>query len=135
MTDRMSLEYLSPFEVANLLSTDRKVLIIDVRDDDRSVGWIPDSYHLPSDTLTRSVMEAFLRRHLDDQSHWYLIFHCMYSKQRGPAAAFLCMEVLESMKNENENSLFRSSKQMAQVFILRGGFISFHKAFPDKVIS
>ena len=64
-------------------SAPASVLIVDVRDDDRKGGHILNSVNYPSTSLYRQLSR------LQQQSAGVdmVVFHCMLSQQRGPAAA------------------------------------------------
>ena len=59
------------------------ILIVDVRDDDHVGGHISGSVHFPSTSLYRQL-DRLQRR---AQGVDLVLFHCMLSQQRGPAAA------------------------------------------------
>ena len=59
------------------------ILIVDVRDDDHSGGHIVGSVHFPSTSLYRQLSRLQQRVVGVD----LVVFHCMLSQQRGPAAA------------------------------------------------
>ena len=68
---------------ATTTPTPPSILIVDVRDDDHIGGHIAGSVHFPSTSLYRQLTQ--LQRRCVDKD--LVVFHCMLSQQRGPAAA------------------------------------------------
>lgn len=76
-------------------------VIIDVRDEDYSGGHIPESINIPSSQFHNSSNYEMLLDKYGDKK--YFIFHCFYSKQRGPSAAAAFANFVESKyKDQNE---------------------------------
>lgn len=93
--------------LANMLlspSSAPKVAIIDVRDSDHIGGHIKSSDWVPANELDARIPEL-MRVHKDKEK---IVFHCMLSQQRGPAAA---LKFARAMKDKNE----RERKQQQQV--------------------
>ena len=89
--------YVDPDFVADLIrsgaAASDSVAIIDVRDDDFSDGHIPTATNVPS---TQWVDDAVIESVFDsNRSAKILVFHCMYSKIRGPTCAMKFAEFLE----------------------------------------
>eukprot|EP00741_Cyanophora_paradoxa_P012499 tig00020610_g12077.t1 len=117
----MAMSYVTPEEVADLVASggSRRFAIIDVRDYDRVGGHIRGSLHVPSqefDDKVSNLVERF-------KNHDVLVFHCMYSQQRGPSCAMRFARELSA----------RAPSAKVQTAILKGGFINFfhkHKGNP-----
>jgi rhodanese-related sulfurtransferase len=114
----MENDYISPPELIQLMSSmelGKDLLIVDVRDDDRDMGNIVGSLHLPSRELNEARMEAFAR------SVWgtaaVCVFHCHFSQVRGPTARRLFERVAANIVPD--------VAQRPRSLILRGGWENF----------
>ena len=119
------IAYVDPHEVTTKASAGEWV-VVDVRDEDRSVGWVPGSVHVPSESLSARVMENFLLQYTKPPHVLpnAFVFHCMYSKQRGPRAAQLCVAALSALQNRG---LLQSVSCTPRVLIMRGGYQGYAK--------
>jgi hypothetical protein len=97
MDEDSPFKYVEPDFVANLVrsgaTASDSASIIDVRDDDFSDGHIPTATNVPSaqwidDAVIESVFES-------NRNAKILVFHCMYSKFRGPTCAIKFAEFLD----------------------------------------
>ncbi|KJE89198.1 hypothetical protein CAOG_00718 [Capsaspora owczarzaki ATCC 30864] len=90
-----------------------KFVVIDVRDHDFQGGNIAGCVNVPSATISKAIDE------LVEQygQHDMVIFHCMYSQQRGPSCAKYFARNLDARKH------------LAQVYCLEGGFRSWAQQF------
>ena len=124
------IQFVEPSEVDALVKRGDWV-VVDVRDEDRSVGWVPGSVHLPSESLTAAAMESFIACYAQPPRVMPngFVFHCMYSKQRGPRAAQLCLAALASMQ---QRKAIPHTMQPPSVYVMKGGFQNYAKAFPKK---
>ncbi|KAJ4457176.1 putative Dual specificity phosphatase ibp1 [Paratrimastix pyriformis] len=103
--------YLSPAELAAMLRDHPSdVTIVDVRGNDYEGGHIPNSLNIPADQLAGERLEA-LAAYVRARPHLrHIVFHCLYSKQRGPkAAAMWCRSQASGLPH-------------VQAHVLRGGF-------------
>ncbi len=109
-----------------------KMLIIDVRDEDRAAeGWIPESYNWPTTELragstkeNEKNMEEFLTKQVQ-AGKTVLVYHCMWSQMRGPWA---CKRAIEAV---NRNPALKASN--IRNIILTGGFMEWRRQCPDLV--
>ncbi|GJQ11310.1 hypothetical protein GpartN1_g3101.t1 [Galdieria partita] len=102
-----------------------KLVVVDVRDDDRSLGSIVGSYWLPSDEFIKDVRTSvnhLLEVHPKAKK---FVFHCQLSKVRGPRCA--------NMFREEVAMNHQSRAQDMEVYLLEGGFQAFsHKYCRDR---
>ena len=110
--------------------TKPKTLVVDVRDEDRSEGWIPDSFNWPTSELrsggtkqNAEMMTDFLTKQLAG-GKTNIVFHCQWSQMRGPWAAKRALEVVT--KNPSLNGKLR-------ILIMQGGFMEWRRCFPELV--
>mmetsp|Transcript_36690 Transcript_36690/g.50098 ORF Transcript_36690/g.50098 Transcript_36690/m.50098 type:complete len:198 (+) Transcript_36690:46-639(+) len=113
------LPEVEPCDLPAMLYGNGTTLVIDVRTaDELADGHIAGCQHIPfdewnllsaraEDLVDDSAAASLLRRALDASPPWHLIFHCMYSRERGPRAAEKARVVLGDA---------------AEVSLLRGGF-------------
>jgi rhodanese-related sulfurtransferase len=101
-------------------STGKKLLVIDVRDDDFDGGNIIGAVNIPSHTFPNQVAELIART--CDGNH-ELVFHCMMSQVRGPRC---CRLFLAELYDKVENVDLHP-----EVYILEGGFAGFVNAVPE----
>lgn len=83
----MSPTYVTPGELAALLSGPRSdgVVVVDVREADRVTGCVKGALHVPACTLHEpGAVDALVQQLRGKQM---VVFHCHFSRQRGPAAA------------------------------------------------
>ena len=140
----MSVRKITSAELATVIKGGalfrKEVIVVDVRDEDRAEGYIPQSLHLPSKSLCRLKMQEFLHTLFSDRRRLFekqtlrdeaniskctLVFHCMFSQQRGPAAAALCVDVMREINIPE--------KDTASVSVLSGGFQMFYQMYPTLV--
>jgi len=83
-----AVQYISPDELAELIlegpEDEPRAHVIDVRDEDFAGGHIPNAKHVPSASFATQV--GYLAQELAGSSS-LLVFHCMFSQQRGPSCA------------------------------------------------
>jgi rhodanese-related sulfurtransferase len=128
-------DYVSASEVRQLLedpAQKSKLIIIDVRDEDRNEGWIPDSHNWPTTELrsggtkeNEKMMEEFLAKQHQQNGKTLFVWHCMWSQMRGPWA---CKRAIEAV---NGNSSLKSMN--LRNVILTGGFMEWRRQCPDLV--
>jgi Cdc25 family phosphatase len=102
--------YISASELHALLSDGSKsgrVLVVDVRDDDFAGGNIAGALNVPSDSFGTRLQDVAAAAKDKD----LVVFHCMLSQQRGPAAA-------RAMASHGA----RSSAAFPRIVILEKGF-------------
>lgn len=107
-----TIPYITVDELGELLFTsckDSSVQIIDVRDDDFIGGHIPGARNLPSTGFATGV--RYLVQELAE-SEEVVIFHCMFSQERGPSCAKCFLDHLAELHPESQ----------CKVRILHGGF-------------
>ena len=100
-------------------SEQKRVIVIDVRDEDFSDSMIAGTtINVPSNCFSQATLEKALdstgKSLADFQT---VVFHCAFSKQRGPSCAKLC----ES---------FYPLHQF-DIYVLRGGFINWSVQHPE----
>ena len=95
------MDYILPTQLADERA---KFLVVDVRDEDYDAKWrVPGSVNFPSETFGDDAMSE-----LADLAHGKdaIVFHCMYSQQRGPTCA----------------RMFAAKYPEVTVKVLRGGY-------------
>jgi Cdc25 family phosphatase len=111
----MVVDYMDPAEVLALIEAKKQtVVIVDVRDEDRSEGFIRGSEHIASATMTEVQLGQL---HDRVQAGSMLVFHCMFSQVRGPKAARRFSEVVAA------RAAASGVAEKVQVRIMRGGFM------------
>ena len=103
--------YLDPAALTQLMSKlelGKELLIVDVRDEDRNVGWIKGSTHMPSGSLTPTSMARFAEL---SATASLVVFHCQFSQVRGPKARRMFESILEGATGRRPQSA-----------VLRGGY-------------
>ena len=93
--------------------------IIDVRDDDFSIGKIFGSKNFPSIDFDEKLED--LTKFLLKNEKKQLIFHCYYSQARGPRCAQTFQEFVDDKYPNNK----------FQIFVLEGGWCNFYEKFGD----
>ncbi len=114
--------------MANRLQ-DNSYVVIDVRDDDHYGGNIPGSMHFPSQTFDINVdrlVSAYGDTRKEGSRVRNLVFHCMYSQQRGPSCA-----------NKFIRRMFQDSsvpeETRPKVWVLSGGYAGWEAGgFPSQ---
>ena len=105
-----------PKQLAKLMDSASKdtIMIIDVRDPntDYPGGNIMNAVNIPYATFIKSVNE-YAAKYMDKST---IIFHCMYSKVRGPKA---CDQYLKYIDKDGKDN---AKLQKQKVFLLIGGF-------------
>lgn len=94
-------------------TTSDNIAVVDVRDEDHLGGHIKVSHHIPSAMFMRnpsSYVEGF-------KSKEAVVFHCMYSQQRGPRAARAFATAIPL--------ILAATETFPSVYILDGGFQKF----------
>lgn len=129
-----SLQFLKPQQLkTDLASTDTKVAVVDVRDEDHIGGHIRGSQWVPSAQLEARIPEL-LRLNADKDK---VIFHCMHSQQRGPRAALTYARArardTEKQTRSGTTKTSASSDSLGgqRVCVLEGGFGSWQQAYGD----
>lgn len=89
------------------------VAVVDVRDEDRLGGHIKVSHHIPSMTFMRNP-SAYVERFKSKEA---VVFHCMYSQQRGPRAARAFATAIPL--------IMAATETFPSIYILDGGFQKF----------
>jgi len=106
-----------------LLSNNKKVLVVDLRDEDYEVGHVINSVNYPSQTLNEEALEKLLNKVVDEGTEM-IVFHCHYSQVRGPAFG-------QKFHNLVEDKLPETSQLQCKV--LRGGWGNWHKRYRSEV--
>lgn len=129
-----SLQFLKPQQLkTDLASTDTKVAVVDVRDEDHIGGHIRGSQWVPSAQLEARIPEL-LRLNADKDK---VIFHCMHSQQRGPRAALTYARAkardTEKQTRSGTAKPSASSDPLGgqRVCVLEGGFGSWQQSYGD----
>jgi len=111
---------ITPPEVVKLMD-EKSVpfVIVDVRDEDREIGWIRDSVSFPACDMTsrnlHDLMDGLVAAKVQ-----LLVVHCMFSQTRGPKVAAAMMDVLGKKR-----------LNAPQVRVLQGGFKGFRASLGD----
>jgi rhodanese-related sulfurtransferase len=98
-----------------------KLVLVDVRDEDRSLGYIIGSHWLPSEEFYKDVaasVDSILKTYASAKK---FVFHCQLSKIRGPSCASLFRE--EVARNHPKRAAD------TQVYVLEGGFQAFASTY------
>lgn len=128
-------EYISCSDLRSMLedpAAKGKLIIIDVRDEDRNEGWIPDSHNWPTSELrggsakdNEKMMEDFLLNQHQKNGKSLFVYHCMWSQMRGPYA---CKRAIEAVAR---NPTLKTAG--LRNVILTGGFVEWRRQCPDLV--
>jgi len=116
----------SPCTVASLLRGEYKdevdqFFIVDCRYDfEFEGGHVQNAANLPS----KSAIERFFQEHRSAAGKTVLIFHCEYSKRRGPNSAGHLRQ-LDRISNTYPSLTFPG------LYIMEGGYKAFFEAYPD----
>eukprot|EP01028_Stygiella_incarcerata_P002392 TRINITY_DN1447_c0_g1_i1.p3 TRINITY_DN1447_c0_g1~~TRINITY_DN1447_c0_g1_i1.p3 ORF type:complete len:144 (+),score=40.64 TRINITY_DN1447_c0_g1_i1:100-531(+) len=115
----MSVEYVSPHEVAALLrgESEESFVIVDVRDTDFNGGHIRGAFNIPIFNFSDLELVKQLVSGWKEKDR--VIFHCMLSQSRGPKAARTFWRACAEQR----------PRIPLRVQILRGGFEGFVLAF------
>lgn len=81
------VSYVTAPQLRDLLASAEPPVVVDVRDEDRASGHIRGSVSLPSEQWSDSAAVDRFVAQLASQSA--VVFHCMFSQQRGPSCAQL----------------------------------------------
>mmetsp|Transcript_8199 Transcript_8199/g.16023 ORF Transcript_8199/g.16023 Transcript_8199/m.16023 type:complete len:140 (-) Transcript_8199:192-611(-) len=120
----MAVEQMSPGVLATILlknaeekdaSKREDIVVIDVRDDDWKGGNIKGSINVPSWRFP-DKLEDLLKEHKDRKA---IVFHCMFSQQRGPRAARAFSQALASKHKDSK----------CKVYYLTGGWRAWAAAY------
>ncbi len=105
-----------PKELIQLLKKKANVVIIDLRDPntDYQGGNIRNSISIPYGEFIKSI-SIYVDKYCDVDT---IVFHCMYSKVRGPKA---CHQYLQCI-DENEKNDSNGNLKNQNVYLLIGGF-------------
>lgn len=102
------VQYMSAEELSARFG-DPRLQVVDVRDDDFGGGHIAGARHCPSESFRSALPE--LARELAMQEKT-VVFHCMYSRSRGPRCARLFLQHLEH----------HYPRWRCAVYVLSGGY-------------
>uniref|UniRef100_A0A6U3WS96 Rhodanese domain-containing protein n=1 Tax=Ditylum brightwellii TaxID=49249 RepID=A0A6U3WS96_9STRA len=102
----------------SILEGSKDVVVVDVRGSDQRGGHIPGALHFPYETFDPSSLITTLS---SKKTPKRLVFHCMFSQQRGPACAQRTHDFINSQRQRPEIS----------VRVLLGGFHSWINRFVD----
>lgn len=105
------MKYISPTNMANLLRTQRNVIVIDVREDDYQHGRIKDSFNIPFSRIEESRSFPFLGYSAAE----VIVFYCHYSQNRGPKAAQIFLS--------------RFPQFVDKVYVLEGGWKAWRELY------
>lgn len=108
--------------LANGPSTSKKLMIVDVRDDDFQGGHIRDCFHILSqefDSYLPQLQETLLTKNYSD-----IVFHCALSQVRGPKATLKYLRALDSLPEEDSRRL-----EQINVWVLQGGYQGWHRLY------
>ncbi|ODV59661.1 phosphatase YCH1 ASCRUDRAFT_19880, partial [Ascoidea rubescens DSM 1968] len=89
------LRFLEP-ETLRVWLVEKKApfMIIDVREDDYSIGKIKGSFNMPYYTLNQTMLDSIYERSINENIQ-NIVFHCSYSQQRGPSTALAFLRSLD----------------------------------------
>jgi Cdc25 family phosphatase len=124
---------------------DTGVVVVDVRDDDHIGGHIRGSLHVPSSSLqsggytghANSVRTYAPKVKKEDEGRAMarlvhdladapmVVFHCMYSQQRGPRSALQYVREKERLEKQQKGK--KTKRQRQKVYVLKGGFMLWQK--------
>eukprot|EP00939_MAST-03C_sp_MAST-3C-sp1_P004032 g4032.t1 len=76
-------------------SSERKIVVVDVRDDDHKGGNIRGSLHLADEEFSPSSIRKLIK-YVDKIGASMIVFHCMESARRGPRCARRFVEILSA---------------------------------------
>jgi rhodanese-related sulfurtransferase len=99
-----------------ILNANKKFQVVDVRDDDFSVGKIVGAINVPSSVFEDKLEE--LSSNLLKQQKKNVIFHCHYSQVRGPSCANSFKRFVDEKYPETFN-----------VLVLQGGWDGFQNEY------
>ncbi|KAI9015501.1 Rhodanese-like domain-containing protein [Hyaloraphidium curvatum] len=109
------LKFVEPAELAAWLKKkDGKLRVVDVRADEYSEKHIVGAVHIPSDEIQNDPSPAVEQL----KSEQTLVFHCGFSRNRGPKAA---KKVRDALKAAGING--------PEIYVLKGGWDAFEKQF------
>lgn len=117
------LEYVSP-EKLHLWLTDKnkRVAVVDVRDDDFAGGHIKGCLHYPSSSLPEKLPELLPK--LADYDE--VVFHCALSQVRGPQAALRTLRSAAALPPQEFVPL-----EPVNILVLRGGFTEWQRLYGE----
>lgn len=126
-----NVSYIRPSALATLLRmqhdlpvVDRRIAVVDVRDDDHVGGHIAQSLHIPAATFMSNV-DSYARE--ISQSNDVVVFHCAFSQVRGPKCARMFAQALA--RNSEQLTSDTGSSRNPEVKVLEGGFAEFAKLY------
>jgi len=112
---------------SNGAASTSRVLVVDVRDEDRYGGHIAGSLHVPSSEFFERTQDII--QHIEAASKEggqpvdKIVFHCMMSQQRGPKCARIMAEAVAASSSSHSSSpSSTSSSSFPSIHILEGGF-------------
>ena len=108
---------------AHVLAAHPSLAIIDVRGSDHVGGHIRGSTHASSSTLDWRMPE--LARELRGKE--VVVFHCMLSQERGPAAALRYLREREKLVAKKDGE----EQKEQQVYVLEGGFVKWQEKYGE----
>jgi len=117
MSEERVVTLISPKKLADYVTSNEKVLVIDVRDSDyNDGGHIKGSRNIPSFLFNASTVKDILDLSLEDK-YETILFYCAYGQQR----SVKCANTMNSYINRLDN------KPLIQISFLEGGFMSFQR--------
>ncbi|KAG7193138.1 uncharacterized protein KQ657_000892 [Scheffersomyces spartinae] len=123
MLDIIDLKFLAPEVLRNWLTKESKrLIIVDVRDDDFQTGHIRDCFHILShefDSYLPQLQQTLLAKDYSD-----IIFHCALSQVRGPKATLKYLRALNSLREDESRQL-----DQINVWVLEGGYQAWHRLY------
>lgn len=100
-------DFIEPSDLQSMMQTG-KTRVIDVRDEDFTDIQIKGSTNVPSEIFAKSAPS--LVSQLESDKIENVVFHCHYSKERGPR----CASIFSDFISENSN---------VKIHVLRGGIV------------
>ncbi|GAX80386.1 hypothetical protein CEUSTIGMA_g7825.t1 [Chlamydomonas eustigma] len=117
------ISYIEPQQLAEFLRNQEKqhTLVVDVRGEDFQGGHIKGATNIDSQGFSQDVaVDTFIDQYLTSSGTVKrVVFHCMFSQQRGPRCANRVAKRLQE----------RSQTESAQLLVLRGGFVQFVRMY------
>lgn len=127
------VSYITSNALANILlaqqdlpAPQKKVVVIDVRDDDHDGGHIAQSLHIPAADFLVKV-DNYVQEFAGSKDT--VVFHCSLSQVRGPKCASRFAESLLEHSRNGTNSV--ENRHTPEVKVLEGGFMNFAKLYGD----
>jgi len=110
------ISYITAPQLRDLLVSAEPPVVVDVRDEDRAGGHVRGSVSIPSAQWSDSAsVDRFVTRLTSSTT---VVFHCMFSQQRGPSCAQLFAARLPATSP-------------TRVLVLHGGWRAWRREYGD----